>query len=560
MLCPAFTVLLATSLATPQEPRTSEVFSLQSLCAPPPPVLTPAWGTLLIDGRDRPPTNLVLADSEQNPMLQPDDVVDLLRTWSAGATEAGRLELHAEGQQLTASGERAEIAIVRERLKALALRTNRPVQIELCVWDAADRESPVAVLDAAAYLRFAGNRDPLWRCVTTTRHGIAVALEHMRWSRYVGDVDVEVAQKQTMNDPVVRTYGEGTEAIVRPFQLAGGDDYVLHVQFALGQRRGPVRSVATGVPNSPEIELPTLETAFGAFSGRVTNGGALAATLRGHASTGSAHIVTVRVVARTPVANTLQDGTVVLPIGALVSDGLTQRATPCEDFHDDSVPGEPQPGHDYFHPDRLTDLIRAELGSDADSVGLRCMGGWLVASGSPELLAKIAASLQRLQDAAVRTVTFRHVTPIKPGPDEDAATAPNLQDLTLPTLAGRELTIGRGLEMPVLADINVEIAGEAGVLDPLVRLAQSGCWLRARVAPVGDDMDLQMTLLGRHLAQPQSRSVMPGGMLMPTETWFDRANHAGTVGNGATVELGDGPTVLSEGRARRTSQTISLRW
>jgi hypothetical protein len=434
------------------------------------------------------------------------------------------------------------------------------VQIELCVWDAADREPAAAVLDPAAFTRFAGKREPLWRCVTTTHLGIAAALEHMRWSRYIGDIDVEVAQKQVMSDPVERAYGEGVEAVVHPFALIGSDDCVLHVQFALAQRRGPVRSVATGVTNAPEIELPTLETAFGTCSGRIANGGALAATLRGHASTGAQHIVTIRATSTTPPANAIHDGTLVLPVGALTSDGLTVPARPYAGFHEPIEPGETHPGHDHVDADTLQNLLRADLGDAVDQLGLRCTGGFLIAHGTPELLARVETSLRHLQDVLIRTVAVQHTSLLKPIGDDAAAPAPGIQDLVVPTLAGRELVVARCLETPVLAGIQVEIAAEAGILDPIVQLAQSGCWLRARVAPDGEAMHLQLTLLDRNVATPNTRSVMPGGILMATETWQGRGNHAGPVANGATVDLGDGPTVVAEGRSRGSRLAVALRW
>lgn len=552
-LCLSFTVCQA-----PQEPGVTEVHSLQHFVARPPDPTLPPWGSLLRRPTDG--TRIDLLDCEANtPPFSSEQVVEVLRRLLPEAVEQDRLRLTTSGQSLFVSGTAAEVTKVAERLRAGALQVARSLQVEFAVWDAADRETPAAVLGAADYQRFTGNRDPMWRCVATTRHGVAVTLERIRWSRYVRDVDVEVAQKQTMTNPVTDAYGEGGHAVVRPFALVGTDEFVLHVQFAVAQRRGVVKTLPTGMADAAELELPTLETDYGAFSGRVANGGALAATLRGHPASGGARILTVRVIGRTPPPNPSQGGFAIWPCGALTSQALSRRVLP-PDANGQVAETDSGPGHGHIPAEDLLALVRGHLGAAGEGATLQCGHGYLALYADPTVASQCEAFLRALQNRLVRTVTVQHTAALRAAEGERDQAGPLLHELTLPSLFGRDLVAARCLETNVVADVFSEIAQEAGVLDPGVATLQSGSYLLARVGQADDLAHVQFMLDNRHTTTPQARSIMPGGVLMTPEIARTVVNHDGFVANNQALDHGDGPAVNIEGRVFRSMLATAIRW
>ncbi|MFY9344252.1 MAG: hypothetical protein WAT39_17305 [Planctomycetota bacterium] len=546
--------LAATARA--QEAAATEVFPLYHLAGAVTPPAVPPWGSLLrFPTAD---TRVDLLDAEQNSSFSAETVRGLLHELHSEAMDAGTLQLLANGPALLASGPAAEVARIAERLRTGAALVARPLRIEVAEWDGADREAPAAVLGAVEFQRFTGNREPMWRSVATTRHGVAVALERMRWARYVRDIDVEVAQKQTMTHPVTDAFGEGGHALVRPFALVGADEFALHVQFAVSRRRGVVRTLPTGMVDAAELELPALESDWGCCSGRVPNGGALALTLKSQVACGGSRILTVRVVAPTPPANPIQGGLAILPCGALTSTGLA-RSLPAPDLRGNNV-DEPEshPGCGHVPPEALLELMRQALGELAEATPVQCGAGYLLARGEPAALARCEAALRALQNRLVRTVTVAQTATLKPV--ESDAAAPPLHELVLPTLFGRQLLASHCFETNVVAEVNCAIAQEAGVLDPEVATLQSGAFLRARVAPADDGMHLQLVVDHRHALPPAARAVMPGGVLMATEVSLTVVNHHGLVGNGTATDHGDGPPVSVEGRGYRSVLATTVRW
>src|SRR5690606_31087576 len=128
---------------------------------------------------------------------------------SPEAIDDERLFLQTMDNNLLAVGDSALVAQVQNYLDEAAGIVARPVQVELSVWNAAGREAPATILDAAAFESFTANRTPLWRTVSTANAGQPIAMEHMTWTRYVRGIEIEVAQKKTMTSPATERYGEG---------------------------------------------------------------------------------------------------------------------------------------------------------------------------------------------------------------------------------------------------------------------------------------------------------------------------------------------------------------
>jgi hypothetical protein len=551
---------LCLSFALPQGPAPiTEVVPLEHLVQQRVPPALPPWGTMLQQPADGRLDLLDARGDEQT--IGAERIATLLGELAPAAVGSRGLQLAAVSRSLLATGEPADVAQVKERLRQAAAVLARPVTIEVAVWDAADREVPPAFLAAADWARFAGNRTPLWRRVATACGGEAVALEQVRWSRYVRDVEVEVAQKQAIARPATAAYGDGVHAVVRAFPLFGTDEFAVHVQFAVAQRRGVLRPLPTGMPAAPDLELPTLETDFGACCGRIANGGALALTLRGRADCGGQRIVTVRATSQVPPPPAVHDGFGLYPCGALTTTGLTRRLlfTGSDPFGttDERSP----PGHGHVPAESLAALVRAALGPEGEAAGVECGAGWLFVRGGGPLHARVDAVVRGLQDRLVRNVTIQHTGVVAGADGAAAAGAPGMHELVVPALAGRDVAVGRCLETNVVAELYTAIAQEAASLDPMVDTLQSGCWLAARATLREENVHLQLHVRQRHAAATQTRSVMPGGgTWMPTEVAVSSAGHDGPAANGQAIEHGDGPTLSADGRGQRTLLLTTVRW
>ncbi|MBL9079382.1 MAG: hypothetical protein JNL08_17910 [Planctomycetes bacterium] len=551
--------LLSTAPLPQQPPNVLEMLSLQHLCGLRHGITPPPFGTMLrwTDGR---PDLLHVADADS--AIECDNVVQLLNFLHADATGNGILSIQPHGSDLMVLGPTAMVGQVRDEVNQIAQALLRPLTIETAVWSGADLATPPAVLGPGDWRTVFGDREPLWRSTAATQPARAVALDGQRWSRYVADVDTEVAQKQSISPPMTDAFGEGGRVVVLPHALLGGDDFALHVQFGFAQRRGAVRTVPTGVAGQPDLDLPTLETVYGACSARVANGGGLAVTLRGHAAGGGRYVLTVRITSSVPPPSTTLGNFAVLPCSALVSSALQERASPPSPYPDADA-GDPLefsevgPGFGCIDPGLLQELVRTALGADAENeqTHVQIDSGNLCVIGSEAVRSRVEATLRGLQDRAVRNVTIQHEVR---GAGDGAAP---LHEVVLPTLLGREATVARLLETRVIDQLWVEIAQEASVYNPAIRTLQSGSWLRCRCAPWGEQQHVQLLTQCVQAPQPQLRSVVPsGGNLMPTEVASARASLDGGVGNGVAVDHGDAPSMMLDGQLLRTRWQTQFRW
>lgn len=550
-------VCLAFAIASPPVPQgqqhVTEQFPIQHLIGTQPAQEPPPWGTLLQQAE----SDVDLLDcSSEHAAVAAEQVLETLHHLLAEPLGAGSLYLATTGQSVLAVGEATAVARVGACIRAAGAMLARPLQVEFAVWDAADRETCPAILSAAEFARFAGNRTPLSMSRTTTRGGAYAALRRLRWVRYVRDLETEVAQKQTMVVPAVAEYGEGAHAAVRVFPLLG-DEFAVHLQFAASQRRGIVRPLPTGMVGAPDLELPTLETDYGACSGRIANGGALAITLRGSAASGGQRILTLRVSASAPPMTYAPElGFAILPCGALTTMSL-QRDLP--DPRDSSAAGPDLPGCNHIDAAQLEALLEQSL-DDAGANGLLIGGGHVFVRGDSTRIGRVETLLRGLQDRLVRNVTVTHTAALQPSEAAGGLVPSVLHELRAPTLLGCLLALGHCLETNALTGIAYSIAQEAGILDPTVEPLISGVRLHARASPAEDGMHLQMAVHCHYAPPAQARSVMPGGVLMATDRSLVSVLHDGVIANGVAAAHGDGPAVSIEGRGYRSALATTLQW
>ncbi len=549
------TLFLCAALAPQSPPQTvADMLPFPATVGEASSQMPPPLGTLLT--RDRDSHDLLNLNGEA--LQIPDNtLIDLLRTQQATAFEENRLAVRTLGDALLVMGETGEVATLRTNLAALQQALTRSLQIEIAVWDVGDGPAPAPVMSAAEFTAFAADRRPLWRGSEQTVHAAAVAINGMRWSRYVRSINAEVAQDAATTAPYLDDFGEGCAASVRAHELLGADEFAVHAQWCFGRHRG-MRTASNGIPNTSDLDQPQLETNCGTCSGRIGNGGALAVTLRGEAATGGNVALTMRVTAKAPATPRSHGDTALLPVSALASTALTERcATPWLEVVPDSWRGlhfgaPASPSFGYVPSSDLLDIARSALGDDGDQIEvLEGVGGFLFVRGEPDRLARFVAALQMLQDRMVRTVTVRHTAKVDQGA--------TVVELVAPTLAGRQLTLGRWFETTALARINISIAQKAQQHTPLVEPLFSGTLLQARVVPTGEACHLEFTCESELAPLPPPRSSQPFGSLMLASVASRHAAHDGIVRSGETVDLGDGPTRQDEG-ARRCQLAVSVGW
>jgi hypothetical protein len=206
----------------------------------------------------------------------------------------------------------------------------------------------------------------------------------------------------------------------------------------------------------------------------------------------------------------------------------------------------------------MLDLVRAHVGDE--EIQLRDGKRFVIALGSPAALAKVEAFVRGLQDRLVRNAIVRHAGVLEPSDNAAGGSSPLLQEITAPTLLGRQLTIARCLETNAVTDIDLCIAQEATSLDPVVTRLQSGCWLSARLAPQDDAMFLRLRANNHHVIVPQANSVMPGGVVSTPEITRTITHQDGAVGNGQPAEHGSGPAITLDGRSYRSTLATTVRW
>ncbi|MCU0867209.1 MAG: hypothetical protein MUC36_25790 [Planctomycetes bacterium] len=536
-----------------------DTIPLEHLLAGHPAQVAPPWGSLLQqkhEAFDHLDASLGRAAGSGEVLL------DLLRQRHRTAIEAERLQLELLGPRLMVLGEESELATVRSTVLATSRLLLRTIELEFAAWDAADRETPPALMSAEEFARFAGNRPPLWRCTGHARSGDAEALQRLRWTDYVRDIDAEVAQKESLSRPMRDRFADGGQALMRPHLLVG-NDIVLHVQFAAGQRRGIVRSLPTGMPGAADLELPVLESSFGLASGRLRSGGALAVTMRGHAGGGGQLVLTFRATLQPGAAAELPGDLAVLPVGALRSPALLWRQ-PLPLHQDRGLPArDAEPAVAAIDADQLHELLRTTIGE----VGIADTGEFLVLQAAPAALEQAERLVRQLEDRWLRNATVQHLGTVHPaelpasGAAAGAVGASPLHELMLPTLFGREAFAARVLETNQISGIDVQIAQEAAMLDPVVQALQSGCWLRLRLAPLGDAAHCSSQLRCTHATLPQTRTIMPGGgVWMPSELAIGGSGHTGIVRSGQSFDHGEGPSLTIDGRVYRSALATTVRW
>lgn len=530
-----------TGLRTRAQDRVLRVLPIRDVLgttrAPRPPRL----GTLL---RAQPSTTELL-ESWDGPrsLVSPNDFRNLVeQLLPEAARAASDVQILDRGGNLIVTGPPEVVERIVQVARSAAAALVRNVEVQAALYPLPERELPV-VAGAAELADITKDLQPLWRARALTRAGNPVALANERLTPYLADVEVEVASRAQIGDPQIWTLFEGVRLVVQPHVLAGSDDVVLMCQAAVGERRSELHTLATGVDGLPTLDVPDLDVLFGAFSGRVPDGGALLVSCRSARELGGDFLLVVSArQRRAPVG--AAEGVGYFPITALVSPSL--RFEP-RVVHPDSDAGsralgvvfEPAPSSDVgLARGDMTNLLQDLVGAGERAGSLvDRIGGHVVVRDSPEFVRAAGAVIAELEKRSLRTIAVS-VSSLREGEHGGEV----LQRLDLPTLLGRSHAMVCGRETTAVADLDVEIAQRSSISNPVVRRVFAGLVVSSNVYGEAESRAMHAEVAAAAMGERQRRPTEGKG---GGELWAPEVDHAlytydGPLGDGV-IDLGLGP-------------------
>ncbi len=538
---------------------------------------SPVLGSFLMS-TDRERTSGLL--TWQNRLPSADGLIELVRSIGGAAFDEDGAYLEAQANSLMISAAPDAVRQARRNLAYAGEIIARPIRIRVSLYRTSGSVDLPATVSAAALPTVAREAELLWSGSSVTRSGRKVALGRERHTPFIGDVDVEVAQKAKIGDPVVYTLFEGVRVAVEPHSLVSGDELVLLCQYAIGDRRGEIPSRSTGVDNLPSLDAPSLDTVSGSMSARLANGGAMLLCAGGTSEGGSSLVLMVSASFDTQSPAADPDFALV-PISALSTESLSARVL-AYDQHGRGGDIPPRPDSPFplgveererstMSADQIVDLSQQILSTrmDEDLASVDVMAGYLVVRGNADDQGRISAMLKQQEDLWLRSVRVRAITgqvaapstgitfPVRTSTDQASE---NLHSISFPALLDRPHFAMRGVETTSIRDYDVEIAQKAQQANPVIEKVFSG--ILCSVMPrrwgegLGAELDLNLIDSGGIFRRPLEADY--GGDLYLTRPASANFLHDGPVPSSGRIDLGDGPIIRTRTSNWQTRQYVEI--
>ena len=441
-----------------------------------------------------------------------------------------------------------------------------PIVVEARLFALPDREDLSTVLSPKDVEHWFKPLDfTRWESRSVTRSGHTTVLAQERHRQYLRDCDVEVAQDQSISDPIIATLFEGVHLKVEPHALPASEDLVLYCDVALGELMDEIEARSTGVTGMAALDVPRIGNNHASFSGRIENGGALVVTFSGSADAGSRYALAVS--ARRESERRQDPHLSAWPISALTSWSLTTGVR-VSDMRYNTDDHSIFPLHDVevegaLDTDTVLEMLYhvLEPAVDNDEVFVQSSGGWVFVIGEQAARDTALEALTTMHDQWVRSAeceVVSRVKEIRPGqPDEWAGT---LHRVRLPVIMGRPHFVLRGIESTNLQDVQVEIAQEASAADPIVVSTFAGVFASIRVFDSIDGVAASASIELTHAGHAQRRAAETrhGGDLFLANTARSRFVHNGAVRSGQSIELGDAGIVDDGAKQYRIRQSLKV--
>ncbi|MEM7202150.1 MAG: hypothetical protein AAF628_17915 [Planctomycetota bacterium] len=507
-------------------------------------------------------TGFLLTPPREASRLSADVMVDLLDPL---LEELGEVLVSAEGSSLVLIGPPEGVRKVETQVRELVAGMVRAVRIRASLFELTDDRALPAVAEANQIGTLTRGLPELWSGTTVGYSGAVMSLGRSRTTSLVLDVDVEVSEKAGIGDPDVAGLFDGVSLAVEPHVLAGSSDLVVFCQFACAEQPQPVMTRATGVRDMPSLDVPVVDAISGSMSGRVRNQGALLLSARGEGSGGRSVLLVVR--AEAAPVTTKSDTVWVAPVSGLLSKALREQVVN-EPMEWQNCPlrldGE-EDSSQWLGPrdrDDLEEMLREALSPD-DDADLVMIGNSAILRAEANTRVAAERVLVGLQDELLRTVavTARTIAEETATGEAKDPAGGAVHAVTFPALLARPHVLVRGRETTAVTGIDVEIAKNSTMSNPMVDRVFSGLFLSCYAYPGLSGLGVEATIDVIHTAPPRRRprESEAGGDLYLPRTARARLRHAGAVpAETEPMHLGDGPVLELADRAVRTSQTLRV--
>lgn len=559
--------------------RTLKILPISDLLARARPVRSPRFGVLssTLWAEDR--TNLLGHGKPFGP-INSDALLELIRR--GVGDEVDDMSLMVKNHTLIVSGDAGNVAKTEGVVAALRQALTQRIAVHARLYRIRATDEFPATADASTIAELVKNLPLLWKAHSTALSGQQVAMSQERFTSYIGDVDIEVAEEAKIGDPKTTTMFEGIRLVVEPHALIGTTDRVVKCQFAIGEKERDTEDVSTGVKSLSHIGIPHLRASSGAFSGRVKSDGALLLSLQSRGDSGSNLLLVVQTgKVGSPVGNEVSAGrTLLLPVSGMAGGSL--RADSSLKFESEGDRGGYPNLEEYEEAEdlgeMLVNLLRESIGDELDngdaSIDLTDNGhssGFILVHGSEKIRTQARSLLITLQDHWLRTTEIKLRTTLEPAPattttfSELSPTTnqpgPTYHALTFPSLHGHTALIMKGVESAVIQDFDVEIASKSTLANPVVHPTFSGLMVVFRGAQQGRDYGGTLAVDLQYLSEPrrQPTGQNDGGDLHHTRVHRARFSHNGRISFDQSIPMGFGPRLRDEQKGLRMHQTMRFR-
>ncbi|MEZ6194108.1 MAG: hypothetical protein R3F20_00025 [Planctomycetota bacterium] len=422
---------------------------------------------------------------EGRDLVEAEFIIDLVRSAiRPDSWDEEGAEISIIGHRISVTHTPEVVAEVRTFMAALEAALLSPLVVEL--WESPGaRPGSVTAEEARALIGVQGARLLARRTMIA---GQSMRMGSTERTAFVGDLDVEVAQKSRADDPQTMVVNTGTDLCLTAGWTVNGQLYLDAV--ATISRLEELRRRPSGSANGAEIELPRVASRRASGTGVVAPGGGIVLVAGERAGAAS---VLLRVSGAAPT-ETFGPGFSSASLIALTT--MERRFPPISILQSRiSFDGpDVEEGQPLVEADWLVELLQRAAGPDwFDAPGnqINMLNDRVFLRGAPEQVAPMRLRCGAMErEFPTHRVEFRVVElsdlagdPLVHARESKKVVASGGTS----AMDGRSFRILAGREIAVLMDLDVEIAQEAQTHDPVVGLVFDGYVFDGRVTRMNGD-------------------------------------------------------------------------
>ena len=434
-------------------------------------------------------------ETDPQSFIEPDQILDLIRMTIEPSSwdEIEGVELSLDNRQIIARHRPETLDKIGALLAGIGDAIARPGVVEIFAVDRSALVSGKHALSRAEASALVGSDKARSLGFIRVRSGEIRRFLTGSEQSFIADYDVEVAQKSTIADPIVRSLRDGMDLRIRLCATPTGEAFVEASAVAATLNGMNDRSVAA--PDRPLLQLPSTESEVAFSSAVLENGGVMIMGSGASANTMYALRVQIGDAPQTNIPNTR-----VIQLGALcapVNDaGPLRLGRPMLAAHTDFDSENPEDVHEHYsliEADRLVDIL--SNGVNKDFHDNEHNGMWVINHSALIVWSRDSDTLRKTQEyiAGLHAQRARSISlELRYGLVESLKTSRG--NSTLADLAGklsgslhgcsvaqRRIRLLSGSEQGLVRDFDVEIAQESTAFDPIIATIFDGAALKAEL-------------------------------------------------------------------------------